>query len=110
METAITYPCDVSYERRKKVVLSGFIAVLVLCTIWIAMPFARAEDSDLKTGYNNFKEFVVGELDDGMLSSLDSMFGDGSTSSTATVNKFFSEVKSECLFSIVNYSEEKKNM
>ena len=95
METAITCPCNVSYDRRKKVVLSGFIAILVLCMIWIAMPFARAEDSDLKTGYNNFKEFVAGELDDGMFSSIDSMFGNGSTSSKATVNKFFSEVKTD---------------
>ena len=65
---------DVSFEKRKRIVLIGFAAILLVLAVWITMPWIHA-DSDWKMNYENFKKEAGEELELGMYQRINGIFG-----------------------------------
>lgn len=92
---------DASYKKRKKVVLAGLTAIIILCLVWIAIPLSMAKElsdpddqsewSNFHKTYYNFQQSVDEELADGMFNSINALFGDETEGNI--VNKSLSSVK-----------------
>ena len=64
--------CEMSFKKRKRVVYTGLIAILIVCAVWFAIPFTMAKEltnpndksqwSDLHKTYDDYKQTVTDEL------------------------------------------------
>ena len=96
--------CEMSFKKRKRVVYTGLIAILIVCAVWFAIPFTMAKEltnpndksqwSDLHKTYDDYKQTVTDELTDGMFNSINALFGKSLPSNANIVNRSLYTIKS----------------
>lgn len=108
--TAIISQAEISYQKRKKVVICAFVCILALCIAWFAIPTAHAfasgsimdiDQAEIKAGnesytkktYTLYMNAVAGEMTDGMMGTIDALVGGNANGGLVYINSAFAQVK-----------------
>ena len=96
MQTAIMY--DVSYEKRKRIMLIGMILIAALLIVCFTSPLAHAvnraayRDLSLRTWYDKRMNEVAKELGEGLLGHVQGIFSSSHTGSTTEIARLLSNM------------------